>query len=134
MGSVNSTNADAKEAETSSQPEHLEAKNQGKGVKRSQDKDIDPAQQSVSRSSETPEGLEQYMNDVQIGQTISSPGKGKFSFLNFFSVTSSAVKEIGKRENGKWRKASWFQDQGRKEFSSAWNGLRKTHSKMFEVS
>ena len=79
MGSVNSTNADAKEAETSSQPEHLEAKNQGKGVKRSQDKDIDPAQQSVSRSSETPEDLETHTNDFQIRQTSSSSGKGTFS-------------------------------------------------------
>ena len=62
--------------------------------------------QSVSGSSETREGLEQDMSDVQIGQNISSPGKGKFSFFNFFSVNSSAVKEMGKRENGKWRKAS----------------------------
>ena len=131
MGSVNSTNADAKEAETSSQPEHLEAKNQGKGVKRSQDKDIDPAQQSVSRSSETPEGLEQYMNDVQIGQTISSPGKGKFSFLNFFSVTSSAVKEMGKREmeEGKLIPGS---GKERVFFSLKW--FKKNTFKMFEVS
>ena len=79
MDTDDKTNADAKEAETSSQPEHLEAKNQGKGVKRSQDKDIDPAQQSVSRSSETPEDLETHTNDVQSRQTSSSPGKGTFS-------------------------------------------------------
>ena len=81
MDSVNSTNADAKEAETSSQPEHLEAKNQGKGVKRGQYKDIDTAQQSLSRSSDPPEGLETDMSGVQIGQTSSSPGKGKLILL-----------------------------------------------------
>ena len=77
MGSVNSTNADAKEAETSSQPEHLESK----GAKRGQGKDIDTAQQSVSRSSDPPEGLETDMSDDQIGQTSSSPGKGKSILL-----------------------------------------------------
>ena len=81
MDSVNNTNADAKEAETSSQPEHLESKYQGKGVKRGQDKDIHTAQQSVSRSSEPPEDLETDMSDALIGQTISSQGKGKLILL-----------------------------------------------------
>ena len=77
MDSVNNTNADAKEAETSSQPEHLESK----GAKRGQGKDIDTTQQSVSRSSEPPEDLETDMSDALIGQTISSPGKGKLILL-----------------------------------------------------
>ena len=87
-----------------------ESKNEGRGVKSSRfnpENYTDTAQrQNVSRSSETPDGLEPDMNNVQIGQTSSSPEKGKFSFFNFFSVTSSAVKEMGKRANGKWRKAS----------------------------
>ena len=112
MDTGNNANADANEPGTSNEktPSCRESKNQGKGVKSAM---FNPSnytdtaqQQSVSRSSEPPEGLEPDMNDVQIGQTSSSPGKGKFSFLNFFSVTSSAVKEMGKRENGKWRKAS----------------------------
>ena len=77
------TSADAKEAETSSQSKHLESKNKGIGVKSSS---LIPGnytnsiakQQNVSRSSETPEGLD--MNDVHSGQTISSPGKDKFSW------------------------------------------------------
>ena len=81
MDTDDNTNADAKEAETSSQPEHVESKYQGKGVERGQDKDIHTAQQSVSRSSEPPEDLETDMSDALIGQTSSSPGKGKLILL-----------------------------------------------------
>ena len=104
MDTGNNANADANEPGTSNEktPSCRESKNQGKGVKSAM---FNPSnytdtaqQQSVSRSSEPPEGLEPDMNDVQIGQTSSSPGKGKFSFLNFFYVTSSAVKEKGKWE------------------------------------
>ena len=81
MDSVNNTNADAKEAETSTEPKHRESKNQGRGVKSSRFNNYtDTAQQqNVSRSSETPEDLETDMNDVQIRQTSSSSGKGTFS-------------------------------------------------------
>ena len=60
-------------------------------------------QQNVSRSPQSLAGLETDMNDVQIGQTISSPGRGKFSLFNLFFVTFSAVKKKGKRkmEEGK---------------------------------
>ena len=100
MDSVNNTNADAKEAETSTEPKHRESKNQGRGVKSSRFNNYtdNGRQKNVSRSSETPEDLETDMSDVQIGQTISSPGKGNFSFLNSFSLTSSALKEKEKLE------------------------------------
>ena len=97
METESNTNADAKEAETSTQLKHRESKNQGRGVKSSKyhpENYTDTAQQNVSRSSETPEGFETDMNDAQIGHTSSSPGKGEFSFFNFFSVTS--VMEKGK--------------------------------------
>ena len=109
MDSVNNTNADAKEAETSTEPKHRESKNQGRGVKSSRFNNYTDTiqQQNVSRSSETPEGLETDMSDVQIGKAISSPGKGKFSFLTTFSVTSSALKEKGKMRNGERQVNSW---------------------------
>ena len=92
MDTDSNANSDAKEPDTSTESKLRESKNQGRGV--NPDNYTDTAQQqNVSRSSETPEGLETDMSDVQIGQTISSPGKGKFYFLNSFSVTSSALKE-----------------------------------------
>ena len=97
MDTDDNANVESKEAETSTEAKIRESKNEGRGVKSSRFyplKYTDTAQQqNVSRSSETPEGLEPDMSDVQIGQTISTPGKGKFSFLNSFSVTSSALKE-----------------------------------------
>ena len=102
MDSVNNTNADAKEAETSTEPKHRESKNQGRGVKSSRFNNYtdNGRQQIVSRSSETPEDLETDMNDVQIGKTSSSPGKGKFSFFIFFSCNLLRSKRKGKTGNG----------------------------------
>ena len=104
MDTDSNANSDAKEPDTSTESKLRESKNQGRGVKSSRynpENYTDTAQQqNVSRSSETPEDLETDMSDVQIGQAISSPGKGKFSFLNSFSVTSSALKEKGKTRNG----------------------------------
>ena len=87
MDTDSNANSDAKEPDTSTESKLRESKNQGRGF--NPDNYTDTAQQqNVSRSSETPEGLEPDMSDVLIGQTISSPGKGKFYFLNSFSVIS----------------------------------------------
>ena len=111
MDTDSNANSDAKEPDTSTESKLRESKNQGRGVKSSRynpENYTDTAQQqNVSRSSETPEDLETDMSDVQIGQAISSPGKGKFSFLNSFSVTSSALKEKGKTRNGERQVNSW---------------------------
>ena len=83
MDTGNNANADANEPGTSDEktPSCRESKNQGAMFNPSTYTDT-AQQQSVSRSSEPPEGLEPDMNDVQIGQTSSSPGKGKFSTRN----------------------------------------------------
>ena len=59
-------NADAKEPDTSAESKHRESKNKGRGVKSSgfdTDNYTDTTQQNVSRSSETPEGLEPDMTN-----------------------------------------------------------------------